>query len=91
LKEGSEVNMVIRPEIVSLSQQTDNSIEITINTIEYLGNEVKITGTLKDGSLLLVDLEEQTERYSEMKVGDILQAYIFSEKIFVFVDGKRVY
>ncbi len=91
LKIGSDVDLVIRPEVVSLTQVTDNPIEIEINTIEYLGNEVKLTGLLKDETMLLVDVVEQTEEYAKMKVGDVLKAHIISEQIFVFVDGKRVY
>lgn len=91
LKVGTDVSLVVRPEVVSLSQQTDSPIDFEINTIEYLGNEVKLTGTLKDDTLLLIDVAEQTESYAKMKVGDMIKAHIISENIFVFVDEKRVY
>ena len=92
LEVGKEVNLIVRPDVVSFSQTTDNPIELVINTIEYLGEEVKVTGTLKDETLLLVDLaDEEKELYTEMKVGDTLTAHIFTEKVFVFVDEKRVY
>ncbi len=91
LKIGTEASLVVRPEVISLTQQTDSPLPFEIHTIEYLGNEVKITGTLKDGTLILVDLEEETEKYTEMKVGDVLTGYIISEKVFVFVDEKRFY
>ncbi|MHA1198926.1 MAG: ABC transporter ATP-binding protein [Candidatus Heimdallarchaeaceae archaeon] len=91
LEVGSDVSLVIRPEVVSLTQQTDSPIDVEINTIEYLGNEVKLTGTLKDDTLLLIDIAEQTEDYAKMNIGDVLKAHIISEDIFVFVDEKRVY
>ena len=91
LQVGTEVNLIVRPEVISLHERTDSPIEFKIHTIEYLGTEVKITGTLKDDTIILVDFEEQTEKYSEMKVGDILTGYINPEAVFVFVNEKRVY
>jgi len=91
LEIGAEVNLIVRPEVISLHERTDSPIEFKIHTIEYLGTEVKITGTLKDDTIILVDFEEQTEKYKEMKVGDLLTGYITPEEVFVFVNEKRVY
>ena len=91
LEIDSEVDLVIRPEVVSLVKETKSPIEFEINTIEYLGNEVKLTGKLKDETILLVDVAEQTEQYAKMKVGDKIKAYIAPEEVLVFVDKKRAY
>ncbi len=91
IAEGTEVSVVIRPDNVSLTSATDNSIDFEINTIEYLGTEVKMTGILKDKSILLVDVPEQAEKYAKMNVGDKLQAYIQTDEIFVFIGEERIY
>jgi ABC-type Fe3+/spermidine/putrescine transport system ATPase subunit len=88
---GTSVNLVIRPENILLDTETDSPIEYQINTIEYLGTEVKMTGTLKDGTILLVDILEDAEKYAKMKVGDNITGYIIPKEVFVFVDEKRVY
>ena len=88
---GTDVSVVIRPEDVSLTAVTDNTIDFEINTIEYLGTEVKMTGILKDKSILLIDVPEQAEKYAKMNVGDNLTAYIQTDDIFVFVDEERIY
>ncbi|MFW9853299.1 MAG: ABC transporter ATP-binding protein, partial [Candidatus Thorarchaeota archaeon] len=88
---GTSVNLVIRPENILLNAKTESPIEYQINTIEYLGTEVKMTGTLKDGTILLVDVLEDAEKYAKMKVGDNVTGYIIPEEVFVFVDEKRVY
>jgi ABC-type Fe3+/spermidine/putrescine transport system ATPase subunit len=91
LSVGTEVDLVIRPDNILLAQQTDKTVEIEINTIEYLGTEVKLTGLLKDGTMLLVDVVEQAEEFAKMEVGDKVNVNIIPEEIFVFVDKKRVY
>lgn len=88
---GQEVSLVVRPENVSLTSNSDSPIEIEINTIEYLGTEVKMTGKLKDDTILLLDVVEQAEEYAQMKVGTKLTAYINPAEIFVFVEKDRVY
>ncbi len=88
---GTEVSCVIRPEHVSLTSKTDCAIEFVINTIEYLGTEVKMTGTLKDESLLLLDVAEQAEEFAKMKVGDTVTAYIDPKEVFVFIGQERQY
>ena len=91
LKAGTELSLVFRPNVISFTTETDFSLEMKINTIEYLGNEIKITSTLKDESILNVDVEEVTDKIKELKVGDIVKAFVFSEKVLVFEDEKRVY
>lgn len=91
IKKGTEVALVVRPENISLTKKTDNPIEVTINTIEYLGTEVNMTGKLKDETIILIDVAEQTEEYAKYKVGDKITVYINTEDIFIFVDEKRVY
>ena len=88
---GKKVSLVIRPENVSLNTEFDSSIEIEVNTIEYLGTEVKMTGKLNDGTIILVDVFEDAHEYAQMKVGTKLKAYINSAEIFVFVGEDRVY
>jgi len=88
---GTEVSVVIRPENVSLTSSTDNFIDFEINTIEYLGTEVKMTGILKDKSILLIDVPEQAEKYAKMNVGDKLKAYIQTDEVFVFIGDERIY
>ena len=91
LPAGTKVDLVIRPENILLNKESENTIEIEINTIEYLGTEVKLTGLLDDGTILLVDVIERTEEYAKLAVGDKIKAHIVPEEIFVFVDEKRVY
>ena len=91
LKADTKVDLVIRPENILLNKESESTIEIEINTIEYLGTEVKLTGLLEDGTILLVDVVERTEEYAKMNVGDKIKVHIIPEKIFVFVDDKRVY
>jgi ABC-type Fe3+/spermidine/putrescine transport system ATPase subunit len=88
---GTEVSCVVRPEHVSLTTKTDCAIEFVINTIEYLGTEVKMTGTLKDESLLLLDVAEQAEEFAQMKVGDTVTGYIDPKEVFVFIGQERQY
>ncbi len=88
---GEEVSLVIRPENVNLTTKSDSPIEIEVNTIEYLGTEVKMTGKLKDDTILLLDVVEQAEEYAKIKVGTKLKSYIDSAEIFVFVGDKRIY
>ena len=88
---GEEVFLVIRPENVSLTSESDSPIEIEINTIEYLGTEVKMTGKLKDDTILLLDVAERAHEYAQMKVGTKLTAYINTAEMFVFVGEDRVY
>ena len=88
---GTEVSLVIRPEHVSLTNKTDCPIEFVINTIEYLGTEVKMTGTLKDKTILLLDVAEQAEEFAKMKVGDTVTAYIDPKEVFVFIGQERQY
>jgi len=88
---GVEVSFIVRPDNVSVIDKTDNPIEVEINTIEYLGTEVKITGKLKDGTILLIDVAEKTEEYATMQVGDSITAYIKSEETFVFIGEERIY
>ncbi len=88
---GTSVSLVIRPENILLDSKTECPIEYQINTIEYLGTEVKMTGTLKDGTIMLVDVLEDAEKYAKMNVGDNVTGYLIPEEVFVFVDGKRVY
>ena len=88
---GIEVSLIVRPDNVGVIDKTDNPIEVEINTIEYLGTEVKITGKLKDDSILLIDVAEKTEKYAEMVVGDVITAYIKSEETFVFIGEERIY
>lgn len=85
------VDLVIRPENILLNKESESTVEIEINTIEYLGTEVKLTGLLEDGTILLVDVVERTEEYAKLNVGDKILAHIIPEKIFVFVKDKRVY
>ncbi len=87
----TKVDLVIRPENILLNKESESTIEIEINTIEYLGTEVKLTGLLEDGTILLVDVIERTEEYVKKKVGDKIKVHIVPEEIFVFVKGKRVY
>lgn len=87
----TDVSIVIRPENVSLTSVNDNPIDFEINTIEYLGTEVKMTGKLKDNSILLIDVAEQAEKYAKMNVGEKLTAYISTEEIFVFIGDERIY
>jgi len=91
IPKGTAVDLVVRPENILLTSTTDSPIEYQINTIEYLGTEVKMTGNLKDGTILLVDIAEKAEEYAKMSVGDTITGYIIPEEVFVFVDGKRVY
>lgn len=91
IPDGEKVSLVIRPENVSLTTKSESPIEIEINTIEYLGTEVKMTGKLKDDTILLLDVVEQAEKYAQMKVGTKLTAYIKPAEIFVFVGTDRVY
>lgn len=88
---GTEINLVVRPEHVSLTSETDSPIEFVINTIEYLGTEVKMTGTLKDETILLLDVAEQPEEFAKMKVGDTVTAYIKPKEVFVFIGQERKY
>ncbi len=87
----TKVDLVIRPENILLNKESERTIEIEINTIEYLGTEVKLTGLLEDGTIILVDVIERTEEYAKLKVGDKIKAHIIPEEIFVFVKDKRVY
>ena len=87
----TEVSLVVRPEHVSLTNKTDCPIEFEINTIEYLGTEVKMTGKLKDGTILLLDVAEHAEEFAQMKVGDTVTAYIDPKEIFVFIGQERKY
>jgi ABC-type Fe3+/spermidine/putrescine transport system ATPase subunit len=88
---NTEVSLVVRPEDISLTHPTESPIDVKINTIEYLGTEVKMTATLKDDTILLIDVLEEAEKYAKMKVGDSIKAYINPEKVFVFVDEERIY
>ncbi|MHA1258753.1 MAG: TOBE domain-containing protein [Candidatus Heimdallarchaeaceae archaeon] len=76
---------------MSVTQVSDYPIDIEINTIEYLGTEIKMTALLKDGSILLVDVAEQTDEYLKMKVGDKIKAYIKPNEVFVFKGEERIY
>ncbi|MCG3221563.1 MAG: ABC transporter ATP-binding protein [Candidatus Heimdallarchaeota archaeon] len=87
----TEVNLVVRPEHVSLTNETECQVEFEINTIEYLGTEVKMTGTLKDETILLLDVTEQPEEFAKMKVGDMVTAYIKPKEVFVFIGQERKY
>ncbi len=87
----TEVDLVIRPENILVADKSDSSVEIEINTIEYLGTELNMTGLLKDGSILLVDLVEEAEKYAKMEVGEKINVNLVPTEIFVFVDKKRVY
>lgn len=91
IPKGTEVDLVVRPENIILTSKTDSPLEYKINTIEYLGTEVKMTGTLSDGTIVLVDVAEKAEEYAKMKIGDKITGYIIPEEVFVFVDGKRIY
>lgn len=92
LLEGTDLQIVIRPEDVKLTKKDDhNAIDFEINTIEYLGVMLKLTGKLKDGTILLVDVEERPEAYTHLKVGDKITGYVKPEDIFVFKDDQRVY
>jgi len=91
LATGTKVDLVIRPDNILVGEKSESSVEIEINTIEYLGTEVKMTGLLKDGTMLLVDVLEQAEEYVKKEVGDKIQVNILPEEIFVFIDKKRVY
>ncbi|MHA1218389.1 MAG: ABC transporter ATP-binding protein [Candidatus Heimdallarchaeaceae archaeon] len=87
----TKVDLVIRPENILLNKESERTIEIEINTIEYLGTEVKLTGLLEDGTIILVDVIERTEEYAKLNVGDKIKVHIIPEEIFVFVKDKRVY
>ncbi|MHA1397671.1 MAG: ABC transporter ATP-binding protein [Candidatus Heimdallarchaeaceae archaeon] len=91
LEKGETVSLVIRPDSISVTQVSDYPIDIEINTIEYLGTEIKMTALLKDGSILLVDVAEQTDEYLKMKVGDKIKAYIKPNEVFVFKGEERIY
>ena len=91
IEKGTEIALVIRPESVSVTEKTDNQIEVEINTIEYLGTEVNMTGKLRDETIILIDVAEQTEEYAKLQVGDKITVNIKTNEIFMFVDEKRVY
>ncbi len=92
LPKATDLQIVIRPEDVKLVQENGyHPIEFEINTIEYLGVMLKLTGKLKDGTILLVDVEKQPEAYTSLKVGNKLTGYVKPEAIFVFKDNQRVY
>ncbi|MHA1205408.1 MAG: ABC transporter ATP-binding protein [Candidatus Heimdallarchaeaceae archaeon] len=92
IDKGTELAIVVRPEDVSL-KNIDGcfELEIEIHTIEYLGKEAKLTGLLKDGTILLIDVVEGLDKIISKIVGDTIKVYINPNKLFVFKDNKRVY
>jgi len=71
------LSLIVRPENVSLKNNGGFPLEVEVHTIEYLGREVKLTGKLKDDTILLADILEEID-------------IITPEDLFVFRDKKRV-
>ncbi|MHA1353188.1 MAG: TOBE domain-containing protein [Candidatus Heimdallarchaeaceae archaeon] len=71
------MSLIVRPENVSLKNNGGFPLEVEVHTIEYLGREVKLTGKLKDDTILLADILEEID-------------IITPEDLFVFRDKKRV-
>ncbi|MHA1205510.1 MAG: TOBE domain-containing protein [Candidatus Heimdallarchaeaceae archaeon] len=84
------MSLIVRPENVSLKNNGGFPLEVEVHTIEYLGREVKLTGKLKDDTILLADILEEIDIITEKHVGDKITLYIKPEDLFVFRDKKRV-
>jgi len=84
------LSLIVRPENVSLKNNGGFPLEVEVHTIEYLGREVKLTGKLKDDTILLADILEEIDIITEKHVGDKITLYIKPEDLFVFRDKKRI-
>ena len=77
---NKHVKVGIRPEHLLISKEEDNSLPVTINIVEALGNDCNLIAETKEGIKLVI----KTLRNDSLKVGDQINVQFDFSKIHLF-------
>ncbi len=77
---NKKVKVGIRPEHLLLTKEEDNSLPVTINIVEALGNDCNLIAETKDGFKLVI----KTLRDDSLRVGDSIRVKFDFNKIHIF-------
>ena len=77
---NKKVKVGIRPEHLLLTKEEDNSLPVTINIVEALGNDCNLIAETKDGFKLVI----KTLRDDSLRVGDSIRVKFDFNKIHLF-------
>ena len=77
---NKKVKVGIRPEHLLLTKEEDNSLPVTINIVEALGNDCNLIAETKDGLKLVI----KTLRDDSLRVGDSIRVKFDFNKIHLF-------